>query len=108
MQKDVIIIGAGPGGYTLAVELSKHGRNVTLVEKDALGGTCLNYGCMPTKSLLHSASNILAIKESINNGQTDIKDFNVDYEKIIEDSRKSVETLKNGIDFLMKRIKLKL
>lgn len=108
MQKDVIIIGAGPGGYTLAVELSKQGRKVTLIEKDNLGGTCLNYGCMPTKSLLHSASNIIAIKESIKNEQTNISDFTINYEKIIDDSRKQVETLKNGIDFLMKKNKVEV
>ena len=61
-QKDLIIIGAGPGGYEIAAEAAASGRQVTLIEKGELGGTCLNRGCIPTKCLCASASTILAIK----------------------------------------------
>ena len=55
MKFDIAIIGGGPGGYTAAEKAAKAGRSVVLFEKEDLGGTCLNRGCMPTKALLHSA-----------------------------------------------------
>ena len=54
-QFDLIIIGGGPGGYVSAIEASKKGMKTALIERDKLGGTCLNRGCIPTKTLLHSA-----------------------------------------------------
>ena len=54
MPTDVVVIGAGPGGYVAAIRLAQLGRRVTLVEKAALGGVCLNQGCIPSKALLHA------------------------------------------------------
>ena len=62
MNYDIAIIGGGPGGYTAAEKAAKAGLQVVLFEKDYLGGTCLNRGCMPTKSLLHSAETFAALK----------------------------------------------
>ena len=61
---DLVIIGAGPGGYVAALYASRHKLNVCVVEKDLIGGTCLNRGCIPTKALLYSASILSKIKES--------------------------------------------
>ena len=56
MEKfDVIVIGGGPGGYTAAIRLGQLGKKVAVIERDKIGGTCLNYGCIPTKALLHAA-----------------------------------------------------
>jgi dihydrolipoamide dehydrogenase len=54
-QNRIIVIGGGPGGYVAAIEAAQHGADVTLIEKDKLGGTCVNRGCIPTKALLHLA-----------------------------------------------------
>ena len=61
MKFDIAIIGGGPGGYTAAEKAAKAGRSVVLFEKEDLGGTCLNRGCMPTKALLHSAETYAAL-----------------------------------------------
>ena len=61
MKFDIAIIGGGPGGYTAAEKAAKAGRSVVLCEKEELGGTCLNRGCMPTKALLHSAETYAAL-----------------------------------------------
>ena len=55
IEKDIIVIGSGPGGYAAAFYLADHGRNVTLIEKDDIGGVCLNRGCIPSKALLNIA-----------------------------------------------------
>src|SRR4030043_1233211 len=63
-SKKVIIIGGGPGGYVAAIRAAQLGAKVTLVEKDEIGGTCLNRGCIPTKSLLHDAKLLRSIRRS--------------------------------------------
>ena len=63
---DLIIIGAGPGGYETAVEAAKAGLTVTLIEAKHLGGTCLNEGCIPTKCLAHSAEHLREEKDTLN------------------------------------------
>ncbi len=104
MEKDLVIIGAGPGGYTAAIEASKCGRKVTLIEKEnKLGGTCLNYGCMPTKSLLHVAREIDGLKSLQTNHLATFDNFSINYENIINLSREHVEKLNEGIKFLMKK-----
>jgi dihydrolipoamide dehydrogenase len=59
---DAVVIGGGPGGYAAAIRASQLGLSVALIEREALGGTCLNWGCIPTKSLLHSASLLADIR----------------------------------------------
>ncbi len=108
MEKDLVIIGAGPGGYTGAIEASKLGRKVTLVEKENLGGTCLNFGCMPTKSLLHVAHQIKAINELKKNNIAMFGDVAINYENIINISREHVKKLEEGVNFLMKKYNIEI
>jgi dihydrolipoamide dehydrogenase len=104
-QYDVIIIGGGPGGYVAAIRLAQLDKNVALVENEHLGGICLNYGCIPTKSLLKSAEIIELIKKSNNFGiDSDIK--NIDIEKIVVRSRNIASKLSAGIKSLMHKNKI--
>ena len=104
---DVIIIGGGPGGYLAAERLGKKGKKVLLVEKQYLGGTCLNVGCIPTKSLLNSAKLYLHAKES---GQFGVhaKDVSFKLEEMMAWKKKTVETLCSGIASQMKRGKIEV
>ena len=87
---DLIIIGAGPGGYETAVEAAKAGLTVTLIEAKHLGGTCLNEGCIPTKCLAHSAEHLREEKDTL------------DLTKVVEHKNKIVKQLVDGIAMLMK------
>ena len=64
ISTDIIIIGAGPGGYEMAAEAAHHGKQVVIVERDLLGGTCLNRGCIPTKALCRNAEVINTVREA--------------------------------------------
>ena len=103
MEKDLVIIGSGPGGYIAAIECAKNGRKVTIIEKENLGGVCLNFGCMPTKALLHSAKEILGLKNALKNEKISLSDFKINYEKIIQSSRERISIVRDGLNFLMKR-----
>lgn len=103
---DVIFIGAGPAGYTGAIRAAQLGLNTAVVEKDKLGGVCVNIGCIPTKALLHSAyvANLL---------RNDTKDLGIetgpvktDYGVAMRRSRKVSEQNSKGVDFLMKKHKI--
>jgi len=102
---DVAIIGSGPGGYVAAIRASQLNLNTVLIEKDNLGGICLNWGCIPTKALLKSAETYALFKEAKNFG---LKADNVsfDFEKIIERSRKVATVNSKGVEFLMKKNKI--
>ena len=108
MEKDLVIIGSGPGGYIAAIECAKNGRTVTIIEKANLGGICLNFGCMPTKALLHSAKEILGLKNAIKNGKIDAIDFKINYSKIINSSRESISKIRDGLSFLMTKNKIEV
>jgi len=97
MDYDVIILGGGPGGYSAAVRCAQYGLSVAIVEKEKLGGTCLNRGCIPTKAMLSSAELVAKIKESEEFGIT-VSDFSVDMKKIIERKNKIVSELVGGLD----------
>lgn len=102
MQKfDAVVIGGGPGGYACAIRLAQNGLNAALVEADTLGGTCLNRGCIPTKTLLHSAD---VYYDAIHGDAYGITAGNVsfDYSKIIERKNAVSKQLSNGIAFLEK------
>jgi dihydrolipoamide dehydrogenase len=103
---DVIIIGGGPGGYLAAERLGHRGKSVLLVEKDALGGTCLNVGCIPTKSLLNSAKLYLHAKEAERFGVHASVSFNL--EEMMAWKAKTVETLCAGVASQMKRNKVEV
>lgn len=96
-MKDLIIIGAGPGGYELALEASKKGLEVTLIEKEKLGGTCLNCGCIPTKSYYQNAKVLNELKKGESFGING--DFTFDFSKVKARKDKVVETLGQGIKF---------
>lgn len=98
---DAIVVGGGPGGYECAIRLSQNGKNTALVEEAQLGGTCLNRGCIPTKTLLHAAD---IYQEAKNSAPFGISAENVgfDYAKIIERKNTITQQLRNGIAFLEK------
>ena len=100
---DISIIGGGPGGYVAAIKASQLGMKVALFEQDRLGGVCLNWGCIPTKSLLHSAEFIEEAKHfGLNNDDLS----KIALEKIVEKSRKASENLSKGVSSLMKKNKI--
>ncbi|MBI5124060.1 MAG: dihydrolipoyl dehydrogenase [Candidatus Omnitrophica bacterium] len=98
---DLVIIGSGPGGYVAALYAAGHKLKVCVIEKDLLGGTCLNRGCIPTKTLLHSASIISKIKESKNYG-IEVDDFKVHFTDIAARKDTVVTRLRAGIETLFK------
>lgn len=106
MKYDIIVIGSGPGGYVAAVRAAQAGKRTAIVEREALGGVCLNWGCIPTKALLKSAS----VYHYVNNAAAygiDIEgEAKADISKIVARSRGVAETMSKGIDFLMKKNKI--
>ena len=83
MHSDLIIIGAGPGGYETALSAAAQGLSVTLVNGDRLGGTCLNEGCIPTKCMVKDAEVITTLKESVEFAADNVK-FDVDFNRVVQ------------------------
>lgn len=102
---DVGIIGGGPGGYTAALHAAAKGEKVVLFEKDNIGGVCLNKGCIPTKSILHSSEVYKQIINSASFGVS-VENINLDYSKVKERKNKTVETLRKGIELALKNSKV--
>jgi len=102
---DVTVLGAGPGGYVAAIGAAQLGKRVAIVEKERLGGVCLNWGCIPTKALLKTAEHYEFLKNSSDWG-FDIGAVEVRWERVVEKSRLAAERLSNGINFLMKKNKI--
>ncbi len=102
---DVVIIGGGPGGYVAAIRAAQLGKSVAIVEKEKLGGTCLNWGCIPTKALLKSAEKFQSIQHSEEFGIS-VKDVSVDWSKVIGQSRTVSSQISGGVEFLMKKNKI--
>ncbi|MFX0081527.1 MAG: dihydrolipoyl dehydrogenase [Candidatus Hodarchaeota archaeon] len=100
-QYDLAIIGAGPGGYHSAIRAAQYGAKVALIEKNKLGGTCLNSGCIPTKALLASAHLIEKLKKAEEFG-IEIKGYKVDFSKVVERKNNIVKELGIGIENLQK------
>ncbi len=105
MKSDIIIIGAGPGGYETALEAAKAGKNVTLINGNKLGGTCLNEGCIPTKCLCRNAEVISEFRNGELYGIDDFS-FSVDYNKILERKNEVVSTLRKGIELMLNQAKV--
>ena len=106
-KAEILIIGGGPGGYVAALKASQFKKRVILVEQDKVGGTCLNYGCIPTKALLHSTKLIEKIKKSNLWGiNAEIKSF--DFLKMQERKNRIVNQLVKGVEFLLRRNEIKL
>jgi len=102
---DIIIIGSGPGGYVTAIRASQLGFKTALVEKESLGGICLNWGCIPTKALLKSAQ-VFEYLNHANDYGLNIKEFSSDFGAIISRSRNIAEDMSKGVKFLMKKNKI--
>lgn len=100
---DVAVIGGGPGGYVAAIRLAQYGKKVVLFEANNLGGTCLNVGCIPSKSLLRSAEIVETIKHSEEFGVMS-KGFNIDYKVIKSRKDEIVNQLVTGVGYLLKKI----
>jgi dihydrolipoamide dehydrogenase len=104
---DFIIIGGGPGGYVSAIRAAQLGLNVACIEsRGALGGTCLNVGCIPSKALLHSSELYKKAKTEFKNIGINISEPKLDIEKMMSHKAKSVEGLTKGIEFLFKKNKV--
>lgn len=102
---DLIVIGAGPGGYTTAIRAAQLGKSVVCIERDKLGGVCLNWGCIPTKALLKSAEVYNNIKNAKEFG-FNIDNVTIDFENIIQRSRKVSQKQEKGVEFLFKKNKI--
>lgn len=101
MDFDYGVIGGGPAGYTVAIKLAQKGHSVVLFEKDKLGGTCLNRGCIPTKSLLHSSEKYKQLKTLTDIGvEIEIKSF--DFSKVAEKRDKTVEKIRKALELVVK------
>src|SRR5579871_3417161 len=102
---DVVVIGGGPGGYVCAIRCAQLGLKTAIVERDKLGGICLNWGCIPTKALLRS-SEIWHLMHRLNEFGFSADNLKFDIAKIVERSRKVSTQLSNGVGFLMKKHKI--
>ena len=106
-QFDLVVIGGGPGGYVAAIRAAQLGLRVGLVERDHLGGVCLNWGCIPTKALLRNASVIDTFRHADAFG-IQVEKFTFDFGKAIDRSRVVSNRLVKGVEFLMKKNKIKV
>tara|TARA_B100000579_G_scaffold73258_1_gene56177 strand:+ start:6593 stop:7981 length:1389 start_codon:yes stop_codon:yes gene_type:complete len=105
MNFDIIIIGSGPGGYVAAIRASQLGFKTAIVEKESLGGICLNWGCIPTKALLKSAQVFEYIQHASDFGIS-INDYKLNFTDVINRSRDTAANMSKGINFLMKKNKI--
>ncbi|MDB5407883.1 MAG: dihydrolipoyl dehydrogenase [Rhodospirillales bacterium] len=102
---DLVVIGGGPGGYVAAIRAAQLGMKTAVVERENLGGICLNWGCIPTKALLRS-SEISHLLKHLDAYGFSAKEIAYDAKKIVERSRKVAKQLSNGVAFLMKKHKI--
>ena len=102
---DYGIIGGGPAGYTAALHTAANGHSVILFEKDEIGGACLNRGCIPTKTILHSSEIFAQISKSEDLGIV-ANNVNIDFPKVMEHKNKVVEKLRKGIELALKNAKV--
>ncbi|WP_336070950.1 dihydrolipoyl dehydrogenase [Mesoflavibacter sp. CH_XMU1404-2] len=102
---DIIVLGSGPGGYVTAIRASQLGFKTAVVEKESLGGVCLNWGCIPTKALIKSAQVFEYLKHAEDYGLK-VKEAEADFDAVIKRSRGVAESMSNGVKFLMKKNKI--
>jgi len=102
---DVIVLGSGPGGYVTAIRASQLGLKTAVVEKESLGGVCLNWGCIPTKALLKSAQVFDYLKHAEDYGLI-VKGADKDFGKVVERSRNVADGMSKGVQFLLKKNKI--
>ena len=105
MKYDIIVLGSGPGGYVTAIRASQLGFKVAVIEKENLGGVCLNWGCIPTKALLKSAQVFDYLKHASDYGLT-VSSFDKDFNAVVARSRNVADGMSKGVQFLMKKNKI--
>ncbi len=104
---DIIVLGSGPGGYVTAIRASQLGFKTAIIEKESLGGVCLNWGCIPTKALLKSAQVFEYLKHAEDYGLS-AKDVGHDFDAVVKRSRGVAEGMSKGVQFLMKKNKIEV
>ena len=102
---DVLVIGSGPGGYVAAIRSSQLGMKTAIIEKESLGGVCLNWGCIPTKALLKSAQVFDYLKHASDYGLK-VTDYDKDFDAVVNRSRNVAAGMSKGVQFLMKKNKI--
>ena len=107
MNFDLVIIGSGPGGYVAAIRGAQLGLKVAVIEREALGGICLNWGCIPTKSFLRSAE-VLKIIESSEKYGIKSKLGDIDIREVVKRSRSIAKKLSSGVEYLLKKNKVEI
>ncbi len=105
MKYDIIVIGSGPGGYVTAIRASQLGFKTAIVEKESLGGVCLNWGCIPTKALLKSAQ-VYDYLKHVDEYGLKAEAIDKDFEAVVKRSRGVAEGMSKGVQFLMKKNKI--
>jgi len=104
---DLVVIGGGPGGYVCAIRAAQLGLKTACVEsRGALGGTCLNVGCIPSKSLLNLSENFHKAKKNFNQQGIEIEGIKLNIEKMMANKNKSIQVLTKGVEFLFKKNKI--
>ena len=106
MKYDLVVIGGGPAGYVGAIRAAQLGKKVACVEKERAGGTCLNWGCIPTKSLLRNAELYHVLKKRAADFGFKFDNLSYDWKKIISRSRSVADKLAGGVEFLFKKNKI--
>jgi dihydrolipoamide dehydrogenase len=106
MNYDIIVIGSGPGGYVTAIRAAQLGFKTAIIEKESLGGICLNWGCIPTKALLKSAHVFKYLQKAEDYGLNKVENPGFDFSKVIQRSRGVAQKMSGGIAFLMKKNKI--
>jgi dihydrolipoamide dehydrogenase len=102
---DIIVLGSGPGGYVTAIRASQLGFKTAIIEKESLGGVCLNWGCIPTKALLKSAQVFEYLKHAEDYGLS-VKDADKDFDAVVKRSRGVADGMSKGVQFLLKKNKI--
>lgn len=105
MNYDLIVIGSGPGGYVAAIRASQLGMKVAIVEREELGGICLNWGCIPTKALLKSAQVFDYLQHASDYG-IKVTGAEADFNAMVQRSRGVADGMSKGIQFLLKKNKI--
>lgn len=108
MKFDVLVIGSGPGGYVAAIRASQLGLKTAVVEKESIGGVCLNWGCIPTKSLLKSAQVFEYLKHAEDYGIVIDGEAKADFSKVVERSRNVADGMSKGVQYLFKKNKVEV
>ena len=108
MDFDLIVIGSGPGGYVAAIRASQLGMKVGVVEKENIGGVCLNWGCIPTKSLLKSAQALEYAQHAESYGVSITGEIKADFGKMVQRSRDVADGMSKGVQYLFKKNKIEI